>query len=189
MWPWEHLAIGYLAYSLWRRIDGPGRPSTGEALVVAFATQFPDLIDKPLGWGTTILPAGTSLAHSALVALPTALAVQALAMAAGRRRLGTAFAVGYLTHLPGDVLYPVLLGGSPKLAFLLWPLVPAAAHPPVSLLAQVGDLVNRFLEIMGTPRGRTYVLLEASLLAAALAAWLLDGRPGLDLLRRRPAES
>ena len=49
MWPWEHLAIGYLAYSLLGRLAWRRPPTVGTAITVAFGTQFPDLVDKPLG--------------------------------------------------------------------------------------------------------------------------------------------
>ena len=49
MWPWEHLTIGYLAYSLLSRLAWRRPPTVGTAITVAFGTQFPDLVDKPLG--------------------------------------------------------------------------------------------------------------------------------------------
>ena len=49
MWTWEHLAIGYLAYSLLSQLAWRRPPTVGAAITVAFGTQFPDLVDKPLG--------------------------------------------------------------------------------------------------------------------------------------------
>jgi hypothetical protein len=61
MWPWEHLAVGYLLYSvscvLWGRY-----PTRIGVAALAFGTQFPDLVDKPLGWWLGVLPSGQSFA-------------------------------------------------------------------------------------------------------------------------------
>ena len=61
MWPWEHLAFGYLLWSLWLRARGRSLPGDWEALVLVFATQLPDLVDKPLAWQLGVLPGGRSL--------------------------------------------------------------------------------------------------------------------------------
>ena len=49
MWPWEHLAISYLAYSLLGRLAWRRPRPLREPPSVTFGTQFPDLVDKPLG--------------------------------------------------------------------------------------------------------------------------------------------
>ena len=67
MWPWGHVALGYLFYSLyvhWRH-DRP--PSAPAAIAVGVGTLLPDVIDKPLAWWAAVLPNGRSLAHSAVV--------------------------------------------------------------------------------------------------------------------------
>ena len=64
MWPWGHLAVGYLVYSglsRWRFGRLPGSVAT---LAVALGTQLPDLVDKPLAWTVNVLASGRSLAHS-----------------------------------------------------------------------------------------------------------------------------
>lgn len=183
MWPWEHLAIGYVAYSLWVRSRGESRPGSAAVIALAIGTQFPDLIDKPLGWGTTILPSGTSLAHSLLFAVPVSVLAIAVAGRRGSRELGVAFAIGYLLHLPGDLAYYVLLGSDPPLEFLLWPLIPAPSSAPGSIVGRTAELVARFVEILATPAGRRYLVLELLLLATAAGLWWTDGRPGLDALR------
>lgn len=182
MWPWEHLAVGYLAYSLWCRAVGRRGPQSDETLLLGFATQFPDLVDKPLGWSTTVLPDGTSLAHSLLVAVPLATLVLLVTRRYGRPGLGIAFALGYLLHLPADVVYPVLFGGQLNPEILLWPLIPSPPEPTVSLFGRTAELVALLLERLSTPAGFRYVVLEVLLLVTALVAWISDGVPGLTLL-------
>lgn len=183
MWPWEHLAVGYLLVSLWRRARGGQPPSDREALVVLFATQLPDLVDKPLGWSTSLLPGGLSLAHSLLVAVPVAVAVALLARAGGVPEVGSAFGLAYLSHLPADALYPVVLGDGPKLNFLLWPLVPAVRTDPEPFAAHLFEIVAAFREFLASPRAVVFVGFEVALLAVALLQWYRDGLPGLATAR------
>ena len=187
MWPWEHLAIGYLTYSLLVRLGSGTGPSAGAALAVAAGTQFPDLVDKPLGWGTSILPSGQSLAHSLLFALPVIVLVVVLARRFDRNAIGTAFGIGYLSHLPGDVFYPVLLGGEPRISPLLWPILPSGGSDPGAILAHVTDLFASFTTLLNTPAGTYYLLAEVTLLFAALLLWIADGTPGLPGLDRGEA--
>jgi hypothetical protein len=178
MWPWEHLALGYLAYSLWSRQVARRPPTPREAAVVALGTQFPDLVDKPLGWVFHLLPSGVSLAHSALVAIPTALSLFALATLDERARLGLPFAVGYLSHLPADAGFGLLLGGSSKTSFLLWPLVPQeSVIGSTGVLQFVTTLFTSYLTHLGGPSGVGYLLFEVGLIGSALVVWQRDGRP------------
>lgn len=183
MWPWEHLAFGYVLYALGRRgWDGRG-PANREAVAVAVGTQLPDLVDKPLAWEFGLLPSGVSLAHSIFVALP----VSALAIVVARRRgaqpLGTAFGVGYLSHIVGDGLYPLLVTGETSVDYMLWPLVPA--HSGYERLANaIPQFWTTFVQFLGTPRGKLYLALELAFLTFALGLWLLDGAPGVP----RPLE-
>ncbi|MDS0258489.1 metal-dependent hydrolase [Haloarcula sp. S1CR25-12] len=188
MWPWEHLAVGYVVFSMWCRATGRDRPGTGAVVAVAVGSQFPDLVDKPLGWGTTLLPSGTSLAHSLLVALPVAVVAVALGRWLARPTVGVAFALSYLAHLPGDVVYPLLLGDEPKLAFLLWPVVPAEPTPPTAVFGRAGKLFGEFLAALSTPAGTAFLVVEAVLLGTAVLLWRADGHPGLELFRRRSAD-
>lgn len=195
MWPWEHLAVGYLLFSLliraWRRRP----PRHVEVLIVVFATQFPDLVDKPLSWVFHILPSGLSLAHSLLFALPVS--VLALTVATWRTvpESGVAFLTGYLSHLFGDAIYPYLLGWEqlppfPYLSgweyyprFLLWPLYSHEANVDNALFQVIG-LASSFAEFLGTPRGKTYLAFEGLLMVSFLLLWLLDGHPGFPDFRR-----
>lgn len=176
MWPWEHLALGYVAYSLAKRaLDAPP-PDRTEIVILAIGTQFPDLVDKPLGWGTTILPGGVSLAHSYLVAVPLVTVGILIARSGGRVDLGVAFGVGYLLHTPADVLATYLLNGNLALGAFVWPLVPVPALEPQPLLGRTSELFASFLEVLATPSGVVYLLLEAVLIVAALATWWADHR-------------
>lgn len=180
VWPWEHLAVGYLLYSAlarWRG-DPPGR----EALVLAVGTQFPDLVDKTLGWVLGVLPGGLTLAHSLLFAIPAVAVVLAVTRNTDAQEAGVAFGVGYLSHLPGDVLYPALLGEGLAVRFLFWPLVPASPASTDDVLALVQSLFAEFLAYLATPAGRLYIALEFTLLSAAFVVWVLDGCPGLGVV-------
>jgi hypothetical protein len=187
MWPWEHLAVGYIAYSLGcRLVSSEYRPGAAEMGTVVLGTQFPDLIDKPLGWGTTLLPTGTSLAHSLLFAVPLTVCVILLTRFTGRQTLGYAFGVGYLLHPPADVVYSVLIGrpigdGS----FLLWPLLPAPAQTSGPVLARAEELVARLFDVIASPAGLGYLTFEILVLTAAFLLWVRDGSPGFGWLLAR----
>ncbi len=184
MWPWDHLAVGYLVVSLWRRARS-GRPPRGaEAVAVVVGSQLPDLVDKPLGWGTTLLPSGHSLAHSLPVVLPTSLAVYLISRRFNRGDVGVAFALAWLSHLPGDVFYPMVLGRSPNVAFLFWPFVDLPPSDTVALAGRVVELLVQFAAFLRTPQGVVFLLVELALLSVTLLVWWRDGWPGLGLVRR-----
>ncbi|QLH81178.1 metal-dependent hydrolase [Halosimplex pelagicum] len=184
MWPWEHLSIGYLLHSATMRTVYRRPPNGLGALAVAVGTQFPDLIDKPGGWVLGVLPSGTSVAHSAFVALPLSLAAVAVARRRGAPEVGVAFAIGYLSHLAGDVFFYVLLGDGPAFGVVLWPLgsEPNGGTSPV--LALVSRLFSRWVEHLASPAGVGYVLFEVALLAVTVAVWVRDGAPGSDAVFR-----
>ncbi|WP_135825983.1 metal-dependent hydrolase [Halorussus ruber] len=186
MWPWEHLAVGYLCYSLFVRVFGRRAPRTWPVVALALGTQFPDLVDKPLAWAFGILPSGHSLAHSLLVALPaSALAVTA-AWALGRRKVGAAFAFGYLSHLPGDVFYPLLVGGEPNYGFLFWPVVPASvSEASVGFVEMVRTLFVRYVAELAQGEVSTYLAVELGLMASVVLLWLYDGAPPFGSLWSR----
>jgi len=184
MWPWEHLAIGYLALSVSTHGVYGRRPGATEVLTVAVGTQFPDLVDKPLGWGLGILPSGTSLAHSLLFALPFVAVVGAIAHRYDRPQLALAFGIGYLFHLPADVAYGLLLYGNPHYGFLLWPLIPSNPTSTAGLVSQSSELFAKFVRALQTPAGKRFLVMEMALLGAAFSVWLFDGRPGLELFGR-----
>lgn len=181
MWPWEHLAVAYLAYSLGRRLRKRAPPGHFEALALAFGSQFPDLVDKPLAWTFHVLPSGLSLAHSLLVAVPTTVAVFVLAGLRDlrRRSVAVAFGTGYVLHLPADGLYPIVYGSAPRWQFLLWPLIPASGATQAGFLENVVYYLGNYLHVLATPKGLVFVVAELLLLGTALGMWLRDGRPGV----------
>jgi hypothetical protein len=182
MWPWEHLAVGYLAYSLFER-SRQSRPDTAGTLAVVIGSQLPDLLDKPLGWGTTLLPSGHSMAHSLLFAVPLALVAILLTRRLGIGRAGYGFGISYLLHLPADALYPMILGKDPTFGFLLWPLVPVAETAPVPLIERVNAVVEVFVVGIQTGSVALFLAAEVGLLTTTLLLWRADGWPGIDLLR------
>ncbi len=181
MWPWEHLALGYLLYSGYSRARRRQPPPESAAVVLAVATQLPDLVDKPLAWTVGVLPTGTTLAHSALTAVPLVVLALLAARRLGRPADGEAFAVGYGSHLLGDVGYRLFVEDEP-VTFLLWPLLPQSPDEPVGLASRLGEYLGEFVAFLGTGEGFWYLLLEAALLAAAVLLWLRDGWPGVRWL-------
>jgi membrane-bound metal-dependent hydrolase YbcI (DUF457 family) len=180
MWPWEHLAFGYVLYSLWRRLSGRPPPTDATALALAFGTQFPDLIDKPLAWSFGVLPNGRSLTHSVITATLVVAVVLYVAHRRDRPTWGTAFAAGYYSHVVGDAVSPLLSGSWYELAFLLWPV-----YAPVEY--GDGGFVSHFAELDLTS---LFVVRSLLLLVPALALWAADGTPGTALvgwIRRRVA--
>jgi hypothetical protein len=181
MWPWEHLAFAYLLASGFYRLAWRDRPTDAAAILIAVGALLPDLVDKPLAWGIGVLPTGRSLGHSLLVAVP----VLAVVMAVGRRtrdpRAAVAFAIATLSHLAGDVLYPLVVDGELRVEFLLWPLIPAPVDDGGSggLFGRVAEYFVEFLSFLATPRGALFFAVDLGLVLAAIAAWYLDGMPGL----------
>jgi hypothetical protein len=171
MWPWGHLAVGYLVYVFgWRR--SWRAPDGASVLVLVVATQLPDLIDKPLSWTFGILSHGRSLGHSLLVVTALILCVFAVAKRTDTTPLGTAFAIGYLTHLLGDALYPLLNGEWDALSFLLWPILTMEAYETTP------SILSHFLTLTPTPS----VVFEIGLFLTALLVWHRQHHPGMVYL-------
>ena len=173
MWPWGHLAVGYLLYSALARWRFDRSPADHAALFVLFGTQFPDLIDKPLAWTFQLLPSGRSLGHSLLTAIVVCALVWWYARRHGYALPALGFAVGYVTHLLTDAIAPLLGGQYAYMAFLGWPLL---SLPPY-------DTGVGFLERFASIEVTIPMLTEFGLVALALVIWLRDGRPGLAVLR------
>lgn len=124
MWPWAHAAVGYLLYIGYAYRQG--FPLRGPAVVATVAgTQAPDLVDKPLAWTFTVLPAGRSLGHSLLfAALVAGLCWYVVARSFDRQAVALGAAVGYVSHLFADGLGAMLAGRWADLSYLAWPLLP-----------------------------------------------------------------
>jgi hypothetical protein len=120
------------------------------------------------------------MAHSVFVAVAFAIAAPLLAARYGARPVGIAAGVGYLSHLLGDLVYPVATGGSASPEYFLWPVVRIQGSvDPAGSIPKVLVLLSRFGEFLSTPRGVAYLSLEVAFLGLALALWWSDGLPGL----------
>jgi len=173
MWPWEHLALGYLPMSITWRISKT-EIDDRTVLSMAFGTQFPDLVDKPLAWYLSVLPAARSLTHSLLVAVPLSLVVLAVAVRRRQLEYGIAFVLGYVTHLFGDALPRVLVGYYEGTYFLLWPLLPLSPENGPGLV------LDSFYAVVDSPA--TYVATgsyRTAIIAFVVVLWATDGFPGL----------
>lgn len=168
MWPWGHLAVAYLLYSLGRRQQGR-RPRTPEVYLLALGALVPDLVDKLLAWELGVLASGRSLGHSVLVGLLLlAVLYHVLAPRLGRSRV-IAFGVGYLSHPLADVPFADLLAGEfATSAYVAWPLL---AVPPDPLERSL------FAYILAFQPG-PYDYVQGGLALLALGLWYADGMPG-----------
>jgi hypothetical protein len=186
MWPWEHLAFGYLLYSLAIRATTGDPPRGASVIVLAVATQVPDLVDKPLAWSLDVFAVGYAVGHSVFVVGPLLVVAAILAWRRGARasRFVGASAVGHLSHLIGDLVYPLVLGDGLLVERLLWPV--ATFEPAVDrggLLARVAVFFHRYLEQLLALEFGPAFLVQVGLVLGVLALWLVDGRPGLGVLR------
>ncbi|EMA53666.1 MULTISPECIES: metal-dependent hydrolase [Halococcus] len=173
MWPWGHLAVGYLLYSGLSRWQFDRVPGSVATLAVAFGTQFPDLVDKPLAWTFGVLASGRSLTHSLLTAVVICGLVVWYARRHDHSTVGIAFAVGYLSHPFADGVLSFVSGDYQYLAYLGWPLLDL---PPYDTSA---GFVARVLGVEFTP----FFALQIALVAVAFVVWVRDGRPGLAAVR------
>ncbi|KAB1189952.1 metal-dependent hydrolase [Haloferax sp. MBLA0076] len=184
MWPWEHVAVGYLLVSVWSRVAK--RPlDSRAAIAVLVGTQFPDLVDKPLAWSLDILPSGISVAHSIFVSVPLSILVVLVARRFEVTTVGVAFALGYLSHIPADLFYSgFFFGNYGALGSFLWPISHGPDSSAAGLFTQTWYYLSRFLVYLRQPEAWAYLLFEGILLGSAFLAWVSDGRPGLSLVKR-----
>lgn len=184
MWPWDHVAVAYVLYSLLRRLGGE-RPSS-EVFVLGGAAILPDVVDKTLSWGLGAFPSGYAVGHSLFVAVPLGTLVAVLSARRQRLDVGLAFVVGYWSHLAGDVAWGALVYGEPAFDRILWPLVEFEPYPTRRGLL---DRALYYLGELAATLGDAEPAVVAAYLApvaASVALWLLDGAPGIP--RPSPAE-
>lgn len=177
MQPVVHPVVGYLCYAVYARWTAGEPPASAPALVAIVAATLPDLIDQPL-YHAGVTPVGRTIGHSLLFAVPLVGLVWWLFRRRGRDRLGVAFAIGYGSHIATDVPWHVIAGDFHELGFLLWPVTPM---PQYSGVKPLGTVPGIRLEA-------TTLWFEAVIFVAGIALWLVDGRPGLDVVRRTIAE-
>lgn len=181
MWPWEHLAFGYLWYSLVTRLAGDHRVGDAEALALGVGTVLPDLVDKPLSWSLGLTTSGYGPAHSLFVGVPLVAILAGLAWRRGHGPPAAAFAVGYGSHLLGDALG--LRAGGPQPTKLLWPAVSQQGYAvDRSLLGRAGSYFGEFLATVTRPEHFALVLGYAAVLVAIVLLWAADGAPGVHWL-------
>ncbi|MFC7166012.1 metal-dependent hydrolase [Halospeciosus flavus] len=181
MWPWGHLAVGYLCYLGVLRVRDDGKQTLLTLVAVAFGTQFPDLVDKPLAWTFGVLPSGRSFAHSLLVAAVVIGVAYWVASRRGHAESAVAFGVGYISHslvdLGPEVVWGLVQGDWGQLqwtTYLLWPILSAPPYPNDE------SFMQHFVGFAMDP----YVLVQFGLLGVAVALWIRSGRPGLVTLQR-----
>lgn len=182
MWPWGHLAIGYLLYTVYCGVVRGQVPRGWPVVVLAIGTQFPDFVDKPLAYWFGVLPGGRTLTHSLVVYVPTGIVLVTLSWYYGRAESGIGFSIGWGAHLVGDALNSLLQGSYGQLSFLLWPLRPAPDYAAPNfrfharqLLSSLDSLdVDRLL----TPAEDIFVL-QIWLATFVFLIWVLHGMPPL----------
>ncbi|MFP9193832.1 metal-dependent hydrolase [Natrialbaceae archaeon A-CW1-1] len=189
MMPWEHVIIGYVGYSLFVHAVYGDSPTGRETAVIVFASILPDLIDKPLAWEFSVFETGYALGHSVFFAIPLSLVIGFLTYRRGHPRLGWAFGIGYLLHLPADVLPPNMRDDSIPIERLLWPV---QTSDPV---AEPERLRDGFLDSLWAYLSQLYTLDQSPYTQAVIGfmifgfvLWLYDGMPIVrdlfELLRR-----
>lgn len=174
MWPWGHLAVGYLLYSLGRRWQGR-RPDAMAVFLVAVGTLLPDLVDKSLAWHFGVLSSGRSMAHSLLVAaVVLAVLYVVIAPRIGRSPI-VALGVGWLSHPLADFPFERALAGEFEyLTYFVWPLLPPPQY----------ETDKSFLAHVAAYELGPFEAFQLVLFALAAYVWYLDGRPGWAVLRR-----
>jgi len=187
MWPWEHAALGYLLLSILARLLWNRSPSDAETLAVLVGTQFPDLLDKPLGWVLEVFPSGVSVGHSVFVAPVVCVSLLSLGVLIDRHREALAFSLGYLSHLPADVGYGALTGGQVNPSVVLWPVAVIDVRGETPVLLFVRSLFDNYVELIASGLSNQFLVFEVVFLAVAATLWVLDGRPGLPPYRKRIA--
>lgn len=180
MWPWGHLAAGYLLYSIGIRYGADRVPGGWPVVAVALGTQLPDLVDKPLTYSVGLLPAGRSLLHAVVIVGALGLIAVVVATRFDRRAVGSGFAVGLVSHPLADALQTALWGEPADLTFIAWPFLPA----PPSVEAGYDHHLAELLEAVGSlgpsslvrPWADAFVL-ELWFTALVAALWIHHGFP------------
>lgn len=174
MWPWGHVAVGYLGYSALCRLRWRQAPAELAAIIAVFGTQFPDLVDKPLAWSFHVLPSGRSLAHSVFTTVFLCSVLYVVARHYHRSEYAVAFSLGYASHLVADSIYPILGGQYHTLDFLLWPALPTPYVDEQGFIAHFSSI---------DPASPT-VVIGVVMVLLTVGVWVADGAPGWHLFRR-----
>lgn len=176
MWPWEHVVVGYLAYSLFSRIvfrESPGGPA---ALAVVVGSLLPDLVDKPLAWQFGVFETSYALGHSVFFAVPIAVVAAVMARYLARTRTGLGFSMAYMIHLPSDLVPWYVQHGTVPFDRLLWPIRTTRSEPHVDLADGFFHFFLPYVDRLFA--GDPYLLGQVGLVVATVVLWLVDGAPG-----------
>lgn len=166
--PWGHLGIAYLLYTLYSRLRYGHPPRDLPAITLAVASQFPDIVDKPLAWHFGVLPGGRTLTHSLFSAAIILLVVYIVTAWFDRTDVAVAFGIGHVSHSFLDVPPGVFMGDPSGAAFLLWPLFEQTMYEPYGS----SDVVRRL-----------YFRTQIFVFVLAIVVWYRDGMPPLGTVR------
>lgn len=180
VWPWEHVAFGYLLYSPLLRVASLRGPDGRMVALLALGAIVPDLVDKTLSWGLGVFPTGYALGHSVFVALPVGLVL----LGRYRSRLTTAFVAGYWSHLLGDVLDPLRSGAGVAPARTLWPVVVGEPYDESLGVSRGVVYLTEFLAELPATDLTSPAVVYLLLPGIAVLLWLADGAPGVGACRR-----
>ncbi|MFC6873710.1 metal-dependent hydrolase [Halobellus marinus] len=184
MWPWEHALFAYVFYSLYLRGRYRSRPDDWPVVALVFASMVPDLVDKPLAWQFGVFESGHAAAHSVFVAVPASILIIAVGKRYQREQIGIAFAIGHLLHLVGDVLPVSLSREMVYLAPVLWPVAPnRVIIDRGSFTDGVRTLLSEYVAQLLTLDVTAVIALQIGSVIIGVVLWILDGRPGLVLVK------
>ena len=185
MFPWEHAIVGYIAYSLVCHLVFRGSPSARESFLVVFGSLLPDLVDKPLAWQFGVFEGGYAIGHSIFFAVPISILVGLLAHRYGAGRASLAFVLGYLLHLPGDLISPYVERGDLAVEKLLWPIEQAGGTYSGGLIGGFLENFLPYLDQLLSLELSIYAFLQLGLMGCGFLLWIYDGMP---ILREVTAE-
>jgi len=181
MMPWEHAIIGYIGYSIIVRTVYKETPTAVETAAVVLGSLFPDLIDKPLAWQFDLFVSGYAFAHSVFIAVPIATVVALLAWRHGAFRTGLGFAVGYLLHLPGDVIPSYIRGEGLAVHRVLWPFRQEGSGYDSGFGTELTDnlvgYASWLIEELASGNPDPYLFVVIGIAIVGLLLWIADGMP------------
>jgi hypothetical protein len=178
MWPWEHAILGYLVYSIVCHLRYGEPPTSIGTSVVFFASLLPDLIDKPLAWSVGLVETGYAIGHSVFFAVPLVVAVGVWAASAEQRRVGVAFGVGYLLHLPADIVFQMTGGSGVHLEIVLWPIATfGEVEATNGFLWESLRRIELFRADLFAGDLSTYMWAQLVITVLVFCLWLYDGAP------------
>lgn len=185
MWPWTHLAFGYLSHSVATRVTLGRRPTDAPVLIALVASLLPDLVDKPLAWTFGVTTSGFGPAHSILVGFPLVVLVAVFLWWTWRlTEHAIALGAGYSSHLVGDILFESVEGGRFVGSVVLWPLGPPRNEANAGALAQTIHYLLTFAGRVRDGEATGYAFATLAIVLGVAVLWVLDGKPGIPWLRR-----